>query len=292
MMLIKGETAMKVYIDGKYFDKEEAKISVYDHGLLYGDGVFEGIRIYNGRVFKLREHIRRLYDSAHAIMLNIPLAEGEMITAVEETVSVNEKRDGYIRLLVTRGVGTLGLDPDKCPDPSVIIIVDDIALYPEELYKNGIAVVTAAQRRLPPDGIDPRIKSLNYLNNILAKIQAKQAGCLEAVMLNKEGYIAECTADNLFIVKDSCVSTPQSMYGALSGITRSVVFELCGRLQIPAEEKGLTLYDLYLADECFLTGSGAEIMPVTKADGRSIGSGRAGSVTEGLRAAFGEYIGG
>jgi branched-chain amino acid aminotransferase len=281
---------MKVYIDGNYYEKEQACVSVFDHGLLYGDGVFEGIRIYKGKVFKLKEHLVRLYQSAKAIHLIIPLSITEMQEKVEEVVRINKKRDGYIRLVVTRGKGDLGLDPAKCPQASVIIIVADIALYPSEYYAKGIAIITSASRRLPVDGLDPRIKSLNYLNNIMAKIQAKQAGCLEAVMLNKEGYVAECTGDNIFIVKTGGLYTPTTYQGALDGITRTTVLELASALDIPCHAQTLSCYDLYNADECFLTGSGAEVMPVTAIDGRSIGDGKPGIITQKLLAAFRKYI--
>ena len=271
---------MKIYIDGKFHDRREARISVFDHGLLYGDGVFEGIRIYNGKVFKLKEHIYRLYNSAKAILLNIPLQQADMEQAVLETVRMNAKLDGYIRLIVTRGEGALGLDPAQCDRPSVIIIVGDIQLYPREYYEKGIAVITAATRRMPADSLDPRIKSLNYLNNIMAKVEAKQAGCLEAVMLNHEGYVSECTADNIFIVSRGTLLTPAAHYGALDGITRAAVIEISESCGIPVSETALTRYDLYTADECFMTGSGAEIMPVTKIDGRLVGYGTPGSVTK------------
>jgi branched-chain amino acid aminotransferase len=281
---------MKVYIDGNYYEKEQACVSVFDHGLLYGDGIFEGIRIYNGKVFKLKEHIVRLYQSAKAILLEIPLSIPEMQEKVEEVVRVNEKQDGYIRLIVTRGRGDLGLDPEKCPKASVIIIVADIALYPAAYYEKGMAVITAASRRLPVDGLDPRIKSLNYLNNIMAKIEAKQAGCLEAVMLNKEGFVAECTGDNIFIIKDGRLYTPTTYQGALDGITRATVLELAASLNVPCKTRNLSCYDLYNADECFLTGSGAEVMPVTTIDGRSIGDGKPGVLTLRLLKAFRQYI--
>jgi branched-chain amino acid aminotransferase len=277
---------MKVYIDGNYYEKQEACISVFDHGLLYGDGVFEGIRVYNGRVFKLKEHIVRLYQSAKAILLEIPMTMARMQEQVEEVVRVNKKRDGYIRLVVTRGKGDLGLDPAQCPKASVIIIVDDITLYPPEYYNKGIAIITSSSRRLPVDGLDPRIKSLNYLNNIMAKMEAKQAGCLEAVMLNKEGYVAECTGDNIFIIKEGQLYTPTTYQGALDGITRAAVLELAAGLDIPCHVHALSSYDLYNADECFLTGSGAEVMPVTVIDGRKIGDGKPGVITKKLLEAF------
>jgi branched-chain amino acid aminotransferase len=281
---------MKVYIDGKYYEKEEAKISVFDHGLLYGDGVFEGIRIYSGQIFKLQEHLVRLYQSAKAILLEIPLSMEEMETQVREAVKINNKTEGYIRLVVTRGKGDLGVDPGKCPKATVIIIVADISLYPDEFYAKGIKIITAPSRRLPLDVIDPRIKSLNYLNNVLAKLEAKQAGCLEAVMLNKQGCVSECTVDNIFIIKNGVLYTPVSSCGALEGITRQTVLELAAILSLPAQITELTRYDLYNADECFLTGSGSEIIPVVEVDGRLVGDGKPGVLTRKLLKAFRENI--
>lgn len=270
---------MKIYIDGKYFDKENAKISVFDHGLLYGDGVFEGIRIYNSKIFKLKEHIKRLFMSAKAINLEIGMSHDKMEETVIKCVKDNNKKEGYIRLVVTRGKGDLGLDPEKCEKATVIIITADISLYPEEYYKKGIAVITSSVRRVPSDSLDPRIKSLNYLNNIMVKLEAKQAGCLEAVILNKEGYVTECSADNIFIVKKSSLISPKSSCGSLEGITRETIFEIAESLSIPYREDIISNYDLYTADECFITGSGAEIMPVTAVDGRKIGSGIPGNLT-------------
>jgi branched-chain amino acid aminotransferase len=276
----------RVYINGKFFDKADAKVSVYDHGLLYGDGVFEGIRIYHGKVFRLREHIDRLYESAKSIHLEIPIGRDEMIKAVEETVKVNNKTaGGYIRLLVTRGPGTLGLDPRKC-DPQVIVIVDDISLYPNELYENGLEIVTAATIRNHPNAVNPRIKSLNYLNNILAKIEAIRAGCLEAIMLNHKGDVAECTGDNVFVVKKGAIRTPPTDAGILEGVTRNAVIELARAADIPIAEATLTRHDIYAADEVFLTGTAAEIIAVVKCDGRVIGSGKPGPVTRQLRERF------
>ena len=270
---------MKIYIDGKQYDRNDAKISVFDHGLLYGDGVFEGIRIYRGKVFRLGEHIERLYASARAVALDIPMKEEAMAEAVLETVAVNGKEDGYIRLLVTRGEGTLGLDPASCARPSVIIIVADIQLYPPEYYKKGITLVTASTRRIPPECLDPRIKSLNYLNNILARIEARRAGALEAVMLNTQGFVAECTADNIFLIKGGGILTPDPAYGALNGITMRTVSELAMARGMKFTESALTLYDLYAADEVFITGTGAEVMPVVEIDGRTIGEGNPGPLT-------------
>ena len=280
---------MKIYIDGKYYDKADAKVSVFDHGLLYGDGIFEGIRIYNGKVFRLKEHIERFYESAKAIILEILMTKEEMKAAVEDAVKVNERKDGYIRLMVTRGEGSLGLDPASCKKATVIIIVSDIQLYPKEYYEKGIALVTVTSRRIPSECLDPRIKSLNYLNNIMAKLEAKQAGCLEAVMLNTEGFVAECTADNIFIVKEGRLLTPSVYHGALEGITRQTVMEIAEKIGIKSEETTLAPYDLYTADECFLTGTGAEIVPVVKIDGRVIGSGVPGKITKILVENFKKY---
>lgn len=270
---------MKVYIDGKYYSEKDAKISVFDHGLLYGDGVFEGIRAYHGRVFKLKEHIERLYWSAKAILLEIPMTPAEMTGAVLETCRKNRCRDGYIRLVVTRGVGTLGLNPNRCKRPSVIIIAGKIQLYPPELYEQGMAIVTVPTTRNLVNAVNPAIKSLNYLNNILAKIEANNAGVEEAIMLNQEGFVAECTGDNLFIVRQGQLFTPPLYAGALYGITRNTVLDLARERGLPVAETNLTRYDLYIADECFLTGTGAEIIPVTRIDGRVIGNGKPGAIT-------------
>lgn len=273
---------MKVYIDGKFYDEKNAKISVFDHGLLYGDGIFEGIRAYNGRVFKLKEHIDRLYCSAKAILLTIPMTPAEMTEAVLEGCRRNRIRDGYIRLVVTRGVGTLGLNPNKCKRPSVIVIADKIQLYPEEYYRRGLEIITVPTVRNLHSALNPAIKSLNYLNNILAKIEANQGGCEEAIMLNAEGFVAECTGDNVFIVKGNQLLTPPLSAGALYGITRGVVMELARESGMIVAEPNLTRYDLFNADECFLTGTGAELIPVVKIDGRTIGTGKPGSVTVSL----------
>ncbi len=273
---------MKVFIDGKYYPERDAKISVFDHGLLYGDGVFEGIRVYHGRVFKLREHLDRLFCSAKALLLDIPLSHAQMTRAVVETCRVNRLRNGYVRLVVTRGVGTLGLNPNRCKRPSVIIIAGSIQLYPPELYARGMEIVTVPTTRNHHNAVNPAIKSLNYLNNILAKIEANIAGVEEAVMLNAEGFVAECTGDNLFIVKGGQLLTPPLSAGALYGITRATVMDLAREAGLPVVETNLTRYDLFNADECFLTGSAAEIMPVVKVDGRTIGSGQPGPVTRQL----------
>lgn len=275
----------RIYINGKLHDRDEAKISVYDHGLLYGDGVFEGIRVYNGKVFRREEHIQRLYESAKHIALEIPLSPADMLKAVDDTVKANNKVEGYIRLVVTRGPGNLGLDPRGCK-PNVIIIVDDISLYPKELYENGLKIVTASLIRNHPNALNPRIKSLNYLNNILAKIEAIRAGCLEALMLNHKGEVAECTGDNVFIVKNGLVKTTPPDAGILEGVTRDVVMGLAKKAGIPLVETTLTRHDIYSADECFLTGTAAEVIAVTECDGRVIGSGKQGPVTKKLREAF------
>ena len=273
---------MKIFIEGKYYSERDAKISVFDHGLLYGDGVFEGIRAYNGRVFRLKEHIDRLFYSAKAILLEIPMSHAALMKATVETCRQNKLRDGYIRLVVTRGVGTLGLNPNRCKRGSVIIIADKIQIYPPELYQRGMDIVTVATTRNLHSALNPAIKSLNYLNNILAKIEANNAGCEEAVMLNAEGFVAECTGDNLFIVKNGELSTPPLSAGALYGITRQTVIELAEESGLEVAEPNLTRYDLFCADECFLCGTGAEIVPVTKIDGRVIGNGKPGTITKKL----------
>ncbi len=276
----------KVYIDGKLYPKSEAKISVFDHGLLYGDGVFEGIRVYSGRIFRFAQHIDRLYESANSIGLAIPLNRGEMDKAVIDTVKTNGFREAYIRLVVTRGVGDLGIDPKKCKKGTVIIIVDKIQLYPERLYKEGIKVVTAATRRFSPDMVNPLTKSLNYLNNILAKMEANLAGCPESLMLNAQGLVAECTADNIFIVRNGELLTPAPDQGILLGVTRRAAMEIARGFGIPVRELPLTRHDIYSADECFLTGTGAELVPVISLDERKIGNGRPGPLTAKLLKEF------
>ena len=277
---------MKVYIDRKFYDEKNAKISVFDHGLLYGDGVFEGIRAYNGRVFKLAEHIERLFCSAKAILLDIPMSHRELTAAVVEACRRNKVRDGYIRLVVTRGAGTLGLNPNTCKRPSVIIIAGKIQLYPAELYKRGLDIITVATTRNLHSALNPAIKSRNYLNNILAKIEALNGGCEEAIMLNSEGFVAECTGDNIFIIKGGQIFTPPLSAGALYGITRGTVIDLAREAGMTVTEPNLTRYDLFNADECFLTGTGAEIIAVVKIDGRVIGTGKPGPVTESLIAKY------
>jgi branched-chain amino acid aminotransferase len=278
--------SLKIYIDGQLYDKENAKISVYDHGLLYGDGVFEGMRSYGGRVFRLAQHIDRLWDSAKAIWLEIPMTKAEMTKAVNDTLAVNNIQDGYVRLVVTRGVGTLGLDPTKCAKPGIIIIADHIALYPEELYQKGLEIVTVSVPRNHPAALSPRIKSLNYLNNILAKIEGMQAGCIESLMLNHKGELAECSGDNIFLVHAGRISTPPVDAGILEGVTRDTVIELARAAGIEIREVALTKYDAYVADEIFLTGSAAEVISVVKLDGRVIGGGKPGPVTRDLTARF------
>jgi len=276
----------KVYISGKFYDKADAKISVFDHGFLYGDGVFEGIRIYEGKVFRLKQHIDRLYDSARHIFLEIPMSREQLTEATLEAVRVNEKRNGYIRLCVTRGAGYLGLDPRKTSDPQIVIIVDDISLYPPELYESGMEIVTAATIRNHPNALNPRIKSMNYLNNILAKIEGARAGCNEALMLNHKGEVAEATGDNIFLAKRGVLMTPPIDAGILEGITRNAVIELAQGAGLTVQEIALTRHDVYAADECFLTGSAAEVIPVIKVDGRSIGNGKPGPITKQLRERF------
>ena len=270
---------MKIYLDGNYVPSEEAKVSVFDHGLLYGDGVFEGIRVYGGRIFRLDQHLDRLFNSAKAIMLSIPLTREQLIEACCETCRQNKLKDGYIRLVVTRGVGYLGLNPFRCKNPTVFIIADRIELYPEEVYRKGLKLITASTQRTNPAAMSPSIKSLNYLNNILAKIEAVNAGTFEAIMLNAQGHVAECTGDNIFIVRGGKLETPPVSAGALVGITRQVVIELAAKRKIAVSEPNLTRYDLATADEVFLTGTAAEIVPVSSIDGRIIGSGRPGLLT-------------
>jgi branched-chain amino acid aminotransferase len=281
---------MKIFIDGQYFDENNAKISVFDHGLLYGDGIFEGIRAYNGRVFKLKEHIDRLFYSAKAILLTIPMGHAEICKAVVDTCRENHLREGYIRLLVTRGVGGLGLNPNKCQRPSVVVIADKIQLYPKEYYERGLEIITVPTTRNLHSALNPAIKSLNYLNNILAKIEANNGGCEEAIMLNNEGYVAECTGDNIFIIKGNEMLTPPLSAGALYGITRGVVMDLAREAGLRVSEPNLTRYDVFNADECFLTGTGAEVVPVVKVDGRTIGAGAPGPRTRELVAKYHEMV--
>ena len=274
--------ASKVYINGTFFEKEEARISVFDHGLLYGDGVFEGLRSYGGKVFRLQEHLERLCESARAIHLQIPMTIEAMADAVNEALKLNGIDDGYVRLVVTRGVGTLGLDPAQTHDPQVIIIADRITLYPEEFYTDGLKIVTVSTVRNHPAALNPRIKSLNYLNNILAKIEGKQAGCIEALMLNHKGEVAECTGDNIFLVRRGALLTPPREAGILDGITRQAVCELAVESGLAVHEIPLTRHDVFIAEECFLTGTAAEVIPVIEVDSRMIGDGRPGPITQDL----------
>jgi branched-chain amino acid aminotransferase len=278
----------KIYIDGKFYSEADAKVSVFDHGLLYGDGIFEGIRFYNGRVFRLGEHLDRLWDSARSICLEIPMAKEGMTEALLETIRQNNVRDGYVRLLVTRGIGNLGLNPTQCKWPTVIIIVATITLYHENLYRKGLTIVTCATRRCNPGALNPAVKSLNYLNNVMARIEADLAGADEALMLNDAGNIAECTADNIFVIKRGRIVTPPVTAGALRGITRSVAFEIAAELGFKTLKADITRHDVYVADECFLTGTAAEIVPVVKADGRVIGNGKPGPITTRIIARFRE----
>jgi branched-chain amino acid aminotransferase len=277
-----------IYIDGEFYSEANAKISVFDHGLLYGDGVFEGIRFYNGRVFRLEEHIERLWDSARSICLEVPVSMHDMTEALLETIRQNDLRDGYIRLIVTRGVGNLGLNPTQCKRPSIIIITATIALYPAEMYRKGLTVVTCATRRTNPAALNPAVKSLNYLNNVMARIEANLAGADEALMLNDQGTVAECTADNVFIIKHGQIFTPPITAGALRGITRAVAFEIAAELGVKITETNITRHDVFIADECFLTGTAAEVIPVIKADGRVIGSGKPGPISTRMIARFRE----
>ena len=276
----------KVNIGGKLFDKADAKISVYDHGLLYGDGVFEGIRSYSGRVFRLAEHVDRLFDSAISIHLKIPMTKAEMAAAIVDTLAVNKLTDAYIRVVVTRGAGSLGLDPRRTTDPQVIIITDAISLYPAELYENGLKIITAGTMRNHPSALNPRIKSLNYLNNIMAKVEGTNAGCLEALMLNHKGEVAECTGDNIFVVRRGELHTPSIDAGILEGITRDAVMELARGAGLTVVERSMDRHDIYTAEECFLTGTAAEVIPVVECDGRAIGTGRPGPITQDLLERF------
>lgn len=275
-----------IYLNGEFVTKENAKVSIFDHGFLYGDGIFEGIRIYGGNIFKCKEHLDRLYDSAKSIMLDIPLSYEEMQEALVESVRRNGLRDGYIRLVVSRGDGNLGLDPRRCPKPNVIIIVEQLAIYPEEDYKNGLKIVSVSTRRNIPDALNPKIKSLNYLNNILVKIQANLAGVGEALMLNAQGYVAEGSGDNIFIVKNGVLITPPSYIGALEGITRASIIDICKQEGYVVKEEPFTLHDVYVADEVFLTGTAAEVIAVREVDARIIGEGKAGPITTHLLKQF------
>ena len=281
--------ALKIWLNDRLVDEAEAKVSVFDHGLLYGDGVFEGIRVYDTRVFELEAHVRRLFDSARAIRLQVPMGKEELIGAIETTVAANRVHDGYIRLVITRGIGTLGLNPFTCRDASLIIIADKIQLYPEELYEKGMRVISATTVRNHPLALPPQIKSLNYLNNILAKIEALDVDVPEAIMYNHEGYVAEATGDNVFIVRNRVVYAPPVEAGSLEGITRAVVIRLARQEGLEVVEKNLTRYDLYVCDELFLTGTAAEVIGIVEIDGRAIGDGRPGPITRLLRDRFYSY---
>jgi branched-chain amino acid aminotransferase len=283
-------SSVEIYINGTFYPKAEAKISVYDHGLLYGDGVFEGMRSYSGKVFRLDEHLKRLFESAQAIMLTIPMTQAQVGEAVKQTLAHNKLIDAYIRLVVTRGAGSLGLDPAKTSDPQVIVIADHIELYPKALYENGMEIVTASTMRNHPAALSSRVKSLNYLNNIMAKIEGKLAGCSEALMLNHRGEVAECTGDNIFIIRDGELFTPPIDAGILEGITRNAIIELASDLGVKVHQTAFTRHDIYIADECFLTGSAAEVIPVIKLDSRPIGTGTVGPMTKQLSKAFHELV--
>lgn len=280
---------LKIWLDDKLVDEADAKVSVFDHGLLYGDGVFEGIRVYNGRVFELEAHIDRLYKSAKAIRLAVPMSRDKLVSSIKQTVQANNVIAGYVRLVVTRGVGTLGLNPFVCENSTVFIIADNIQLYPEEFYENGMKVISATTVRNHPLALPPQVKSLNYLNNILAKIEALDSNVAEAIMFNHEGYVAEATGDNVFIVKDGVIYTPPVEAGALSGITRAVVIRLAGQENLQVIEKNLTRFDLYVCDEFFLTGTAAEVIGVVEIDGRVVGDGKPGPITRLLRKKFYSY---
>ncbi|SFS97299.1 branched-chain-amino-acid transaminase [Paenibacillus sp. 453mf] len=279
-----------IYLDGQYVTKENAKVSVFDHGFLYGDGIFEGIRIYNGNIFKCKEHLDRLYDSAKSIMLDIPLSHDEMREAMAETIRRNEMRNGYIRLVVSRGYGNLGIDPLRCEKASVVIIVEELSIYPEEAYLKGLRTISVSQRRNIPDALNPKIKSLNYLNNVLVKIQSNHAGVGEAIMLNSQGYVTEGSSDNIFIVKNGVLITPPCYLGALEGITRNAIIELADKIGLPFKEQPFTLHDVYVADEVFFTGTAAEVIAAYKVDGRTIGTGVAGPITLQLLEEFRQVV--
>lgn len=279
-----------IYLDGQYVTKENAKVSVFDHGFLYGDGIFEGIRIYNGNIFKCKEHLDRLYDSAKSIMLDIPLSYDEIREAMAETIRRNEMRNGYIRLVVSRGYGNLGIDPLRCEKASVVIIVEELSIYPEEAYLKGLRTISVSQRRNIPDALNPKIKSLNYLNNVLVKIQSNHAGVGEAIMLNSQGYVTEGSSDNIFIVKNGVLITPPCYLGALEGITRNAIIELADKIGLPFKEQPFTLHDVYVADEVFFTGTAAEVIAAYEVDGRTIGAGVAGPITLKLLEEFRQIV--
>ncbi|MDR3181318.1 MAG: branched-chain-amino-acid transaminase [Planctomycetaceae bacterium] len=277
---------MQIYISGQFFDKNDAKVSVFDHGFLYGDGIFEGMRAYNGKVFRHQQHLDRLWDSAKSIFLEIPMTKEAVEQAVNETLQVNNLKDAYIRLIVTRGNGTLGLDAHLCSEPKVIIIAAELALYPKEYYEKGLEIVTASTIRTNPGMLSPQVKSLNYLNNIMAKIEGHQAGCIEVLMLNAKGEAAECSGDNIFIYKNGTLHTPPAEAGILEGITRRAVLEIAESAGMKVKIAPMTRHDIYTADECFLTGSAAELIPAVKLDGRIIGTGKPGPVMQDLLKKF------
>ena len=279
-----------IWLDGEIVPRSQAKVSVYDHAVLYGDGVFEGIRCYGGKIFRMKQHLDRLAHSAEAIRLELPYSLEEFERIMRDTIAANELIDAYIRLVVTRGAGTLGLHPFKCPKPGVFCITDSIELYPKEMYERGMKVIVAERPRIPPECLDPRIKSLNYLNNILAKIEAIDAGVLEAIMLNLDGQVAECTGDNIFIVSEECIFTPPPEAGILEGVTRGFVMDLCAERGVPCKEESLTLEEVLRADEVFLTGTAAEMIAVTQIDDHTIGDGTEGPITKGLRKRFREIV--
>lgn len=280
-----------IYIDGKFYSEDDAKISVFDHGYLYGDGVFEGIRFYSSRIFRFDKHMNRLYDSAKAILLTIPMAKNDFKEVIKECVRKTGFTDGYLRVIVSRGIGDLGLDPRKCPKPTVVVIPAKLKLYPQECYDNGMSIITVATRRSPNEVLNPRIKSLNYLNNILAKIEAFNVGYDEAIMLNQDGFVSECTADNIFCIKDKVIYTPVCSHGALKGITRDFVCELAEKAGYKTKEIAMTRYDIYTSDEVFITGTACEVMPIVKVDGREIGSsGNVGEITKVLIKEFTKMV--
>ena len=280
------DVSRQIYLNGQLVPSEQAVVSVFDHGYLYGDGVFEGIRIYDGVIFRLDEHLERLYDSAKSILMTIPIAYEEMAQAVMDTVRANGLQKGYIHLVISRGPGDLGLDPRNCPKPTIVIIADTIKLFPEEFYQNGLKIVTVPTRRNSPAALNPQIKSLNYLNSVLVKIEAAQAGALEALTVNADGYVCEGSGDNVFIIKKGKVYTPPVYLGALDGITRREIFAICEHLGITLVETPFTRHDVYIADECFLTGTAAELIPVVGVDGRTVGEGKPGPITKQLHQAF------
>ncbi|PPB03149.1 branched-chain-amino-acid transaminase [Brevibacillus laterosporus] len=283
-------TQQLIYLNGEFVEKENAKISVYDHGFLYGDGIFEGIRVYNGNIFRLQEHIERLYESALSIMLVIPMKIEEMMDAVVETVRKNELRDAYIRLVISRGNGDLGLDPRSCQKANIVIIVEQLRLFPQELYETGLKIVTVPTRRNKPDALNPKIKSLNYLNNVMVRMEASMAGVSEALMLNSEGYVTEGSGDNIFLVKKGVIYTPPTYLGALDGITRQAIMDIARELGYVIKEEPFTRHDVYIADEVFLTGTAAEVISVSEVDARVIRDGKPGPVTKQLLEEFRRYV--